>query len=844
MEAELNEYQASCKESKFLHLLKPIRDLAENWNIDIASELEDYLAQLDQVVYSFDGGKSVDFAEAALLIQSSTVVWSKKVEYLQQLVNKAIDASRQRARSDVDAADGGGDDGDLDAGAKAKKARERRRAQADELDDSLEGFLATGDDLEEADDIDVGEDDGAVAPKYIRQPAALLALEDQSSGGGDGDAGVYRLAQCAMHVSGALLLDFRDGDTYDAELRSVAGSVAGVSTSHLTQAAQQAQQQQAGGGLDATGAPAGTAAPGAATAAATADDDDDDDGGGGAAGFGEDDDDDEGGGVNGVNAGVNGVNGGVNGGDAAMRDVAAGGGGVGGGAGGKGQGPVGTEGGEGLAAQGRGAAEGAEEGRAQQQAQAQAEEEAALFDPYAPLDPNAVGELLVKPMQVRKPKGRKAAFSRRPHSVHTLVPGLNHQEFAYAAMLLLPRRAAKAAAPTAAARAARAGAAAGAAAPAAVFDWTDANAAAAAQRDATAGVDGEDDDDAGSRQRDEAAGGDGENGNDAGAWGAAGFDNDDDDGGGALDIGGGVDATDILAGMRGTAALAHLDLSGGDADGGQSYEDLCRSYINARLAAAAAAEVQSDLAQRVSGWRARIDPVLKAEESKPTFDLQSYGEAILVKMKKAPGGSEAGPSGAAASRELAFGTVAGNADRSEVSRAFAAMLQLINNRNVALSRDDHSRPDAPFTLLLLTSVQPHKEMADRMQSKGRAGGGADGQAAGALSPPPPRARGGPNKKAKKAAAVAAEAAEEEEGGSGGEGGDSNDGENIDVNVPGSPDSGQGKAAKAKAKDAVAKTDKGGKEKGGSKKEGRAGGGKKDKEGTAAKKARGAEGVRS
>jgi hypothetical protein len=56
-----------------------------------------------------------------------------------------------------------------------------------------------------------------------------------------------------------------------------------------------------------------------------------------------------------------------------------------------------------AAAQGRGAAEGAEEGgeaagRAPHQ---QAEEERAPFDPYAPLDPNAVGELLVKPMQVR-----------------------------------------------------------------------------------------------------------------------------------------------------------------------------------------------------------------------------------------------------------------------------------------------------------------------------------------------------------------------------------------------------------------------------------------------------------
>jgi hypothetical protein len=33
-------------ESRFAHLLKPIRDLAENWSVDIAHELEDYLHEV------------------------------------------------------------------------------------------------------------------------------------------------------------------------------------------------------------------------------------------------------------------------------------------------------------------------------------------------------------------------------------------------------------------------------------------------------------------------------------------------------------------------------------------------------------------------------------------------------------------------------------------------------------------------------------------------------------------------------------------------------------------------------------------------------------------------------
>lgn len=38
---------------------------------------------------------------------------------------------------------------------------------------------------------------------------------------GDGDAGVYRLAQCFVHTSGALLLELQDGDLYDRHLRSL-----------------------------------------------------------------------------------------------------------------------------------------------------------------------------------------------------------------------------------------------------------------------------------------------------------------------------------------------------------------------------------------------------------------------------------------------------------------------------------------------------------------------------------------------------------------------------------------------------------------------------------------------
>lgn len=80
------------EENRFTYLLQPIRDLAQNWSIDIAKELEDYLSELELITFSFDGGKTaLNFSEAALLIQGSACIYSKKVEYLYGLVFKTLE---------------------------------------------------------------------------------------------------------------------------------------------------------------------------------------------------------------------------------------------------------------------------------------------------------------------------------------------------------------------------------------------------------------------------------------------------------------------------------------------------------------------------------------------------------------------------------------------------------------------------------------------------------------------------------------------------------------------------------------------------------------------------------
>lgn len=42
----LAERKEKEKESRFAHVLQPIRDITKNWNIDIAAELEEYLQEV------------------------------------------------------------------------------------------------------------------------------------------------------------------------------------------------------------------------------------------------------------------------------------------------------------------------------------------------------------------------------------------------------------------------------------------------------------------------------------------------------------------------------------------------------------------------------------------------------------------------------------------------------------------------------------------------------------------------------------------------------------------------------------------------------------------------------
>jgi hypothetical protein len=180
--------------------------------------------------------------------------------------------------------------------------------------------------------------------------------------------------------------------------------------------------------------------------------------------------------------------------------------------------------------------------------------------------------------------------------------------------------------------------------------------------------------------------------------------------------------------------------------------------MEALMAAAAAQQTQSQLQVRVSTWRQRIDPVLAAEEERNAFDIHTYGSRLLDSLGTAvvtaagDGAGEAAEEEEAAAAAVPFARlVAAAHDRHEVSRTFAAMLQLVNNRNVALRKrggdgkdgggDENSgggggSPDRPFDVELLSADMLHLRMGEGL------GGNGGGEEDEGLPLPPARSRGG------------------------------------------------------------------------------------------------------
>ncbi|XP_010292530.1 PREDICTED: condensin-2 complex subunit H2, partial [Phaethon lepturus] len=193
-------------ESRFLHLLQPIRDLTKNWEVDVATQLGEYLEELDQICISFDNGKTtMNFIEAALLIQGSACIYSRKVEYLYSLVHQTLDFISNKKREKQPSSLGqDGKDADVSFGPEKEEflslddIRDDSQASMDMKKDHQPSALISVP-LTPMSLVAPEEDEKRDNPLFSRKGEILASRKD------------FRMNTCTPHATGAFLLELAGG---------------------------------------------------------------------------------------------------------------------------------------------------------------------------------------------------------------------------------------------------------------------------------------------------------------------------------------------------------------------------------------------------------------------------------------------------------------------------------------------------------------------------------------------------------------------------------------------------------------------------------------------------------
>eukprot|EP00741_Cyanophora_paradoxa_P012454 tig00020610_g12033.t1 len=614
---------------RFKHFLQPIRDLADSWNIDIARDLEDYLQELEDIRVTFEGGESnLNFAHAALLIQGSTLVYSKKVEYLYALTEEVRDRILERKRDEA-----------------------ARKKRADDGEDEAlfkdEQFINL-EDMPEGADLDLGEEEeeemvARNSAARERPSGAFFGLErDPNSGpAADDEIGELKMRGAAVHPSGAVLLQARDRDSLDARLRPIGRRGGGGGGGGGGGARAAAAAAGARGGRE-EAPPSG--APGEAPPPPPPDDFDD---GGNDAAFEEAWDD------------------GPAGGGVEPEPQAAP--------------PQPREDAPRAAAAAAAAAPQRKKQAAEPPKKKQKKEKPSIWEPLDPDAPATPAEQRAFWRPARLGKTWRAPNVRRLCAVEEAPPGwlpFGVDALSRCPPLSVPLESAWARflAPTAPellrpyaalARSARGGGGARKA----------------------GGANGEDEDEEegeevpGEELFGEFGGGggggegafaplveDGPGGPAAPpAEGAGGWD------GGDAGFGGGYDA----GGDDGSDAGGW---EGGPAH--ESFEDRCRAHVERYLREARGYAEETALAARVAEWQRRLAPALAAEEERGPFDIHETSDGLLAEHARLRGLAAAAPDAAcAAAAPLRFGELVAGRPRHAICRAFLALLMLANTGN-------------------------------------------------------------------------------------------------------------------------------------------------------------------
>ncbi|XP_028751681.1 condensin-2 complex subunit H2-like [Neltuma alba] len=193
------------------HSVHAERDLESNWEVNLAKKLEEYLLKIcsgEITGVEEEGHISVNFAEAALLLQGSIQVYSRKVEYLYTLVLRALEfLSQKRLQEQLDG-----------PGPSVQPEESGAPAVADEENDQFWCL----DDIPVEENISLDSTPGKEVNlnHFVKPPANLVVLEGDclDATGRGGELESYLLATTNLYHD-FILLDTSDAVALNEYLR-------------------------------------------------------------------------------------------------------------------------------------------------------------------------------------------------------------------------------------------------------------------------------------------------------------------------------------------------------------------------------------------------------------------------------------------------------------------------------------------------------------------------------------------------------------------------------------------------------------------------------------------------
>eukprot|EP00529_Nitzschia_sp_RCC80_P014674 CAMPEP_0113481588 /NCGR_PEP_ID=MMETSP0014_2-20120614/22486_1 /TAXON_ID=2857 /ORGANISM="Nitzschia sp." /LENGTH=751 /DNA_ID=CAMNT_0000375089 /DNA_START=22 /DNA_END=2277 /DNA_ORIENTATION=- /assembly_acc=CAM_ASM_000159 len=143
-----------------------------------------------------------------------------------------------------------------------------------------------------------------------------------------------------------------------------------------------------------------------------------------------------------------------------------------------------------------------------------------------------------------------------------------------------------------------------------------------------------------------------------------------------------------------------------DSNSGKTFEELCQAHIQAFAKGAEKFALNTKLSERVSQWQSRLAPILEEEEQRSAFDIHEYSRVFIEKAldESEPGNKRKSDGSTKLEKDevVDFGKVTKGCTKRDICRLFLASLSLANAGNLLIQEESSGFDDGEYTFEILS----------------------------------------------------------------------------------------------------------------------------------------------